>query len=293
MWAAETIDPSDTNTMSNDTESSYDKKLFPHGRWLLCRPDFYDVRYQINPWMDVKRAPAAGRAMAQWRMLHHTILRLGGWIEWIDQGRDVPDMVFTANGGMIRGDDVVLARFRYAERQPEAKLFREWFERDGFRVMEVTKGDYEGEGDSLLGGDVLYGGFGFRSDRPALEEVGELLNVKTVVTTELTDPRFYHLDTCFCPITPSLAIAYPPALAAEGLKAIEKHTEVLPVPASDAEKFVCNAVVLGKSIVVPAGVPTTRAMLESRGFAVHEVALDEFIKAGGAAKCLSLKLDGQ
>jgi hypothetical protein len=75
--------------------------LFPHGRWLVCRPKDYDVRYQINPWMDLSRLPEKALAGVQWNNLHHHILRLGGWLEYVDHADGWPDMVFTANAGLV------------------------------------------------------------------------------------------------------------------------------------------------------------------------------------------------
>lgn len=264
--------------------------LFPHNRWLVCRPVDYDVRYKINPWMDLLRLPEKILARVQWTALHHTLLRLGAWLEYVHHEDGLPDMVFTANAGLVRGGDVVLSRFRHKERQGEEVFFQRWFEDHDFRVHTVSSGAFEGEGDALFAGERLYCGYGYRSDRPAHEEVAALLNVKDMVAVELVDPRFYHLDTCFCPLTSEVAIFFPDAFSAEGVRALERSIELIPVPALDAEKFVCNAVVLGRDVVVAAGCQLTYDVLASRGFTAHPVDLSEFIKAGGAAKCLSLRL---
>jgi N-dimethylarginine dimethylaminohydrolase len=200
-------------------------------------------------------------------------------------------MVFTANAGLVRGKDVVLSHFRYKERQGEEPHFRAWFETHGFKVVEVTSGSFEGEGDALFAGETLFCGYGFRSDLKAHEEAAGLLSVKNLVAVELKDPRFYHLDTCFCPLTPSLGMLYPGAFSAEGVKALEQTMELIRVPDNEACRFVCNAVVLGKDVILPAGCPETYKLLISHGYRTHPVELSEFIKAGGAAKCLSLKLD--
>ena len=101
--------------------------LFPHGRWLVCRPKDYDVRYQINPWMDLSQTPEKELARTQWNNLHHHIIRLGGWLEYVDHADGWPDMVFTANAGLVRGKDVVLSNFRHPERAGEEAFFRQWF----------------------------------------------------------------------------------------------------------------------------------------------------------------------
>lgn len=257
----------------------------------MCRPDDYDVRYQINPWMDLKRAPHKGRALQQWITLHHTIIRLGAWVEYVQQGSGLPDMVFTANGGLISGTNAVLPKFRYRERQGEEPLFQSWLSTHGFSCLTLTSGAFEGEGDALFVGSTLIGGYGFRTDRAVYQEIKSLLGIPDVLEMELIDSRFYHLDTCFCPLRPDVAMIYEPAFRPDEVAGLERLTKLIKVPEQDAVKFVCNSVVLGRDIVMPAGCPDTVKLVEQEGFSVHAVELDEFIKAGGAAKCLSLRLD--
>jgi N-dimethylarginine dimethylaminohydrolase len=264
--------------------------LFPYGRWLMCSPVFFDVKYEINPWMSVQRAPHSARAIEQWRTLHHTLIRLGAWVEYVEPDARCPDMVFTANAGLVLGKRVVLSSFRHAERQGEVPGFRSWFKGSGFETLELSSGTFEGEGDALFAGEKLFCGHGFRTAAGVFPEVAKLLGVKRTVECELIDPRFYHLDTCFCPLNPKQALIYPGAFSERSHAAMKSEIELFPVPESDAVKFACNAVVLGKQIVVPAGCTETGKTLASLGFTVFEVELSEFIKAGGAAKCLSLRL---
>ena len=108
------------------------KKISPtHGRWLICRPKDYDVRYKINPWMDLSNVPDQALAVTQWSELEQELLRCVAQIEYIEHADGQPDMVFTANGGLVRGQDVVRARFRHAERGGEERHFQTWFESNG------------------------------------------------------------------------------------------------------------------------------------------------------------------
>ena len=264
--------------------------LFPHDRWLLCEPLFYDVTYEINAWMSVERRPVRTRAHEQWQQLHHTILRLGGWVEYIAPQEGLPDMVFTANAGLIKGKSCVLSSFRHKERQGEESHFAKWFEEHGYTVLR-TKNNFEGEGDALFDGETLFGGYGFRTEQKGLDEAGSFLNVSRVVPCNLIDPRFYHIDTCFCPIGKGKAIFVPSAFSKESRAAMEKEIELLAVPESDAVKYACNAIPLGSSIIIPDGCNETGAILESNGLTPYFVPMGEFLKAGGAAKCLTIKLN--
>ncbi|HMO02197.1 MAG TPA: arginine deiminase-related protein [Oligoflexia bacterium] len=272
-------------------QETYSKELFPNGRWLLCCPDHYGIKYEINPWMNLQNTANSKLAWCQWKGLHHAILRLGGWVEYVEQFESSPDMVFTANGGLVSGNTALLAKFKYPERRGEEAGFRKWFIEHGFNVVELgTDGYFEGEGDALFAGETLFCGYGFRSDKVVYSKVAELLKIKKIILCELVDPYFYHLDTCFAPLNERQALIWPKAFSPESIKNIEKEIELIAVSEAEARLFCCNLVVLGKGVILPAGAELVAAELGRRGFEPHQVELSEFIKAGGAAKCLTLRL---
>jgi N-dimethylarginine dimethylaminohydrolase len=256
----------------------------------MCKPNFFDVKYEINAWMDRQIRPESSRSWSQWQSLHHTLIRLGAWVEYVMPDERYPDIVFTANAGLIRGKKVVLARFRPEERRGEQPIYKAWFEENGFEVYEPMSGFFEGEGDALFAGDLLVAGHGFRSDRQVAEEVAQALDAKKVISVKLIDPRFYHLDTCFCPLNSKTAFFYPAAFDAESVKVLEDNLELIPVATADAVRFACNAVVLDHKVVLPDKCEGISKVLNQRGFETYPVALGEFLKGGGAAKCLSLRL---
>lgn len=265
--------------------------FFPkHEKWLLCKPDLFGVEYEINPWMHVTDQPDKGRAMQQWLSLEGTLKKIGLTLNYIKQEVGVPDQVFTANGALVLEKRCVLPHFHYHERQKEMPFFRDWFEKNGYDLYYPEKHTFEGEGDALFQGDVLFAGYGFRSEMEVYEGIQRFLGFNHLVPVKLLSARFYHLDTCFAPVANKLAIFHPEAFSAESIKQMEKFTELVQVPRDDADRFCCNCVVAGKDVVLPAGNAATRKILESRGFVTHEVDLSEFKKAGGAAKCLSLKI---
>lgn len=265
--------------------------LFPHGRLLLCPPVYFDVKYEINPWMNVQIAPAPQRAADQWRVLHHTLIRLGANVCYVNPEPGNPDLVFTANAGLVKGDKVILSSFKHKERQGEEGIFQKWFEENGFNVIRLNSGSFEGEGDALYAGDKLIVGYGFRSDYAAYDQVEDILAPKQMIRCELINPKFYHLDTCFCPLNDKLALFHRAAFSPESVKKLEDNMELIEVVDQDAERFICNTVVLGTDLVMPAGCNHTYKVLEARGFKCFGVELDEFLKGGGSAKCLSLILD--
>ncbi len=263
---------------------------------LMCAPDHYDVRYEINPWMAGNIGQVdTSHARVQWQGLFRALTRIPEVrVQLVDGQPEAPDMVFTANAGLVHGTDVVLSRFFYEERQVEEPHFERWFHEHGYRV-EVLPPDvpFEGEGDALFDTTptpTLWCGYGFRSVEEAAYRVRDILNVN-VMALELVDPHFYHLDTCFCPLYGGYLMYYPNAFSAAARTVIEAYfppEKRITVEGDDANTFACNAVNIGKHIVMNDSSKTLDATLRTRGFDVHHTPLSEFIQAGGAAKCLTL-----
>jgi len=207
-----------------------------------------------------------------------------------------PDMVFTANAGLVKGKRFIVSRFRYPERQNEEPYFADCFMDRGYDVSLMPREcPFEGAGDALFdrGSKVLWMSHGHRSISEAREVLFERLRVD-VVTLRLVDQRFYHLDTCFCPLDGGFAMYYPPAFDAASIEAIENHVPAakrIAIGEEDALAFACNAVNIDDTVVVNRATPAFVKTLGRAGFDVVQTPLSEFMKAGGSAKCLTLRLD--
>ena len=267
-------------------------------RILMCAPEHFDVAYVINPWMKGNVAhcdPAL--AMRQWQALSSAIAQVAT-VDLVAGGAGVPDMVFTANAGLVLEDKVVLSRFRHRERQPEEPLFADWFAAHGFQVLRLTDDLYfEGAGDALFDRrlPLLWLGWGHRSDAACSPLLRDLLDVE-VQPLNLVDPRFYHLDTCFCPLAGGYLLYYPEAFDAESSGRIAARVPAeyrIAVNDEDARRFACNAVNIGRQVFLNQASPALVDALAAKGFQVQQSPLSEFMKAGGAAKCLTLRLDEQ
>jgi N-dimethylarginine dimethylaminohydrolase len=260
----------------------------------MCPPDYYGIEYEINPWMSRSRGADQSRAARQWRTLLDTLLGLGAKVSLIDPMPGLPDMVFTANAGLVYRKQFISSRFRPQVRQGEVPHFESWFETAGFEVHHLPDALFhEGAGDALFCGPTLFGGYRIRSDAAAHQYVAGLIGCQTL-PLELVDSRFYHLDTCFCPLEPGVAVWHPAAFDSYGRQVIRGHVaDLIEVTPDDAVRFGSNAVVIRRTVIIPAGCRELRRDLESRHFEVREMELDEFLKAGGSAKCLTLRLDGE
>ena len=263
-------------------------------RILMCPPDFYGIEYEINPWMSRARGSSPERARSQWQALHDALASLGVGLELMTPQQGLPDLVFTANAGLVFKNRFFSSRFRHDVRAKESPHFDAWFAAHGFAVEQMQADVYfEGAGDALFCGDHLIAGYRIRSDALGHQFLGRSLGVQ-VLPVELVDPRFYHLDTCFCPLSPTEALWFPPAFDTYGQKVLTRNIpDLIPVVEEEAARFACNAVVVGKSVIANAGSDRLASDLTARGYEVRFVELDEFIKAGGSAKCLTIRLDGE
>ncbi|MEC4816476.1 MAG: TIGR00300 family protein [Scytonema sp. PMC 1069.18] len=264
-------------------------------RFLMCAPDHYDVDYVINPWMEGNiHKSSQDRAVEQWEKLHH-ILKEYAIVDLVPSQKGWPDMVFTANAGLLLGDTVVLSRFLHKERQGEEPYFKQWFEDNGYTVHELPKDlPFEGAGDALLDreGRWLWAAYGFRSELDSHPYLAKWLDIE-VLSLRLIDERFYHLDTCFCPLSDGYLLYYPPAFDSYSNRLIEMRVpqeKRIAIAETDAVNFSCNAVNVDHIVVMNKASEGLKARLAQVGFQVIETPLTEFLKAGGAAKCLTLRV---
>ena len=263
-------------------------------RILMCPPDFYGIEYEINPWMNCQIGSDLAESQRQWIALRQTLIDLGATVETMEPVAGLPDLVFTANAGLIYEDLFLSSRFRYGVRQGETPYFESWFAANGFRVESLPEDRFfEGAGDALFCGETLIAGYRFRSDAKSHLWLGDRLGIQ-VLPLELVDPRYYHLDTCFCPLNEGEAIYFPNAFDEYGRSVLaERIPHLIAVSADEAVSFSCNAVVVGRTVVLNDGSPKLAASLVEAGYTVRPLRLTEFIKAGGSAKCLTLRLDGE
>jgi len=268
-------------------------------RYLCCRPTHFGVLYEINPWMHAEVTVDPERALQQWEGLVATLRAAGATVEEITPDAELPDLVFTANAGIVSGSTFVPSNFRHPERQPEAARFAEWFADRGSTVEHLPPDlDHEGAGDALpFGADtsaatpILLSGYRFRSDAAATTPLSALTGA-IVRPIELIDERMYHLDLTFCPLDDRRALCAPIGWDRYSTRVV---SSIVPEPLwltdDEALAFSANSVVVDTTIVMPHVAPRIGRQLEAWGFDPIAVDVSEFLKAGGACRCLTLALD--
>lgn len=257
----------------------------------MCPPKFFDIEYEINPWMHEVDRVDVKKALEQWQALKKVYEKLGCEVFVLPAKKGWPDLVFTANAGLlISPNKIILSNFRFPERQGEAKFNEYWFRKNGFEVVQPLI-PFEGQGEAFVWNNKILAGFGFRSVE-GTASVLEKVSGMEVVQLELVDPRFYHLDMALAPINSGLIVYNPKAFSAISVKKIKSlGAELIEVNTHDANLFGPNMVPIGKNIVMIDGTEKLAKDLIDRGFKTIELDMSEFRKSGGAIRCLTLNLD--
>jgi len=263
---------------------------------MVCPPGHYDVRYAINPWMASNVGDATPDAVRQWDRLIELISCTGD-VEFVrvDPQAQSPDIVFTANAALMVGNLAIVSSFRHAERRREQPVYRAALARAGYATTFLRQTYFEGAGDALFDRvrPLLYAGYGWRTERGATLQLQEIVGCR-VLPLLLVDERFYHLDTALCPLSRGHVMAYMDAFSPHAQTMLRRAVEpgyLIEVSVDDALRFACNAVEIGDAVVMHDCSRRLRERLHDAGYRVFRTELTEFHKAGGSAKCLTLRLD--
>ena len=266
---------------------------------LMCAPDHYQALAVKNPYMSGQAGPADPvKARAQWDDLRVAFDAAGCPVSLIEPVPGLEDMVFCANqslaGTRPDGEKVaLLSAMRHSSRRPETESFERWYRERGYRVAKLKPSGhaiFDGAGDAIWhpGKRLLWGGYGFRSDPEIFDQVAEAFHAP-VILLKLVNQRFFHLDTCFCPLTPEAVLIHPAAFDASSLELILK---IFPIVVTATEhdavaKMACNATVVSSKIaIMQKGATAVANHMSAFGLTVREVDTSEFIKSGGSVYCL-------
>ena len=261
-------------------------------RYLMCPAQHFGVLYEINPWMNRAVPVDPDTTLSEWTAVVDALRQAGAEVETLDPVEGLPDMVFTANAGFVWGDRFVPSRFRHAERSGEERHFKRWFRARGSAVTELPgRPFFEGAGDALPFGDRVVAGYRIRSEFDSHTSLATELGVQ-VLSVELVDQRFYHLDLTFCPLDERRALIVPDAWDAYGRAVVESLVpEPIVLTPDEALSFCANSVVVGDVIVMPSCTGRLERELRRSGLQVAVTPVGEFLKAGGGVRCLTLPLD--
>ena len=265
-------------------------------RLMVCPPIHFSVNYDINPWMTRNVGYSAPDAQRQWDRLMETFtVAANVTLIPMEPGEHVPDLVFTSNAALICGNLAVLSSFRHPERRREQGHYRVGLAKAGFATTYLQQTYFEGAGDAIFDPvrPILYAGYGWRSERNATLQLQELVGCR-VMPLLLVDERFFHLDMVMCPLSSGHVMVHMDALSPHAQTLLRRTIDpgyLIEVGIDDALSFACNSVELGDAIVMHSCTRKLRERLNYAGYRVFQTELSEFHKAGGSARCLTLKLD--
>ena len=263
-------------------------------RYAMTAPTYFTVEYAINPWMDTSTPVDTDLAVRQWETLLAIYRALGHTVELVEPVAGLPDMVYAANGGLLidggaDGPRAIVARFAYPQRAGEAVAYADWMTGHGFEPR-YTHHTNEGHGDLLVVGSMILAGYGFRTDRRAHDEIAQITG-RPVVSLELVDPRFYHLDTALAVLDDTTIAYYPPAFSDDARARLQQlFPDAIEVATADAYVLGLNVVSDGKHVVHPANATGFARQLTDAGFEPVAVDLSELLKGGGSVKCCTLEV---
>ena len=258
---------------------------------LMCPPDYFDIEYEINPWMHQNNQPSDETAHEQWQKLYDIYTKQLGWqIEEITPVKGLPDMVFATDCCLMIDDKIFLSNFRYPERQPETKEFEKWFRAHGYNNIEHAKHKFEGGGDTIKFGDKIIAGYGFRSDKEAHEELQNYFG-REVISLRIVDPHFYHMDTSLAILSSDTVAFYPGAIDEDSQKRLRAVVpNLIDATLEEAKGFGLNAVSDGQTVICSDESESLLQKYRDAGFEVIGTPILEFRKSGGGVKCLTLEL---
>ncbi len=258
---------------------------------LLCPPTFYNIEYEINPWMHVQNNVDHKKAQEEYLELKSAYQELGLELLEISQEKGLPDMVYAANFGYPKDNFFIKSNFKFDERKKEAELSKKYFENLGFEIKKLPENVvWEGQGDLLSVGGKYFLGWGKRSDYESKKYLSEILEAE-ITDFKLIDPYFYHFDMCFTPLNENTVAINPLSFDEEGLEKISQNfSNIIEVSEEDNKLMACNAVVVDNTIIASKGISEKlKDDYLKHGFSVKEISMDEFRKGGGGIKCLTLE----
>lgn len=266
------------------------ERIWRPRHYLMTPPRHFEVAYAINPWMHPGEAVDAARALRQWQGLVDTYRSLGHRVDVLDPVEGLPDMVYAANGALVTPTATIAARFAFPQRSAESSAYARWLDQHGFGPVYVPVEVNEGEGDFLVVGDLILAGTGFRTSLAAHAEVARLTGME-VVTLDLVDPSYYHLDTALAVLDDRTVAYYPEAFSPVAQATLATlFPDAIIATAADAAVLGLNAVCDGHHVMLPAAATNLADQLTTRGFAAVPIELSELLKGGGSVKCCTLEL---
>lgn len=258
---------------------------------LLCPPDYYQIEYEINPWMHLENKVNKEKAQEEFESLKEIYEKLGLEVIVMDAKPGLPDMIYTANCGFVIDDLFIKANFKFPQRRKESEYAEELFKEKKFKIVSLPNDIFfEGQGDLFYRNEKFFMGYGKRTSKNAIPYIQEIFGQEPI-TLETNDPYYYHLDTCFAPLGKETVVVKASSHNKEGMEKIKKNFKNVVIAEEKDNPFMCcNIKVHGDTVIAGQGIgKDIKSQLRKTGFDTIETPTQEFFKGGGSVKCLTLE----
>ena len=257
---------------------------------VMCDPKYFQIQYEINPYMDTNSVVDQELAQEQWENLKRTLEKMKVSVHVVDSQPGFPDMTFAGDCGLALNNKFIPSKFMHEERRGEEIFFRDYLKSLDYTVSEIP-GEYyfEGEGDVIKYQHTMVFASGGRSSQESFDFVRSCMPESDVkCCLQIVSDNFYHCGLALSIIDSNSVVYYPPAFTPESCQKIEgAFDRTYKVSEIDAmENFACNCIVVGDSVIVGACSSEFEKQLNNWGKQVIKCPVSEFNKSGASVRCL-------
>lgn len=197
---------------------------------------------------------------------------------------EMPDSVFVEDAAVVLDEMAVITRPGAESRRVETLSVSRALE--AYReIQRIEKPGTLDGGDVLLIGRVLYVGASERSNRSGIEQLAEIVAIHGYQVRVAPVHGCLHLKSAVTQVGEGTLLMNPAFTSIECFEGLEL-LEVDPL-----EPLGANALLLGETVLYPAGYPRTRRRMEGKGLQVRTVDVSELRKAEGGVTCCALILE--
>ena len=230
-----------------------------------------------------KTVPVYGKTLEQHHQYVAALGKCGLSVQVLEAVEAFPDSTFVEDVAILTPHCAILTAPGAESRRDEVVTIRKTLEQHSLQVEKIeAPGTLEG-GDIMQIGSHYYIGLSNRTNHSGAQQLIDILEKYGMTSSTIPVKKFLHLKTGVTWIGGNLLIAANGAISHREFR----NFEIIPVPAD--ELGAANCIAINNKIMMPAGFPQTRKLLDRVGSEIIEIDISEFAKIDGGLTCLSLR----
>jgi dimethylargininase len=193
-----------------------------------------------------------------------------------------PDAYFVEDTAVVTSEIAVVTRPGAPQRRGEEKSVAHRLA--DYRPLKVITppGTLDG-GDVLIVGQDVFVGLSGRTNREGAHQLAQILAPWCYRCIPVAIPGGLHLKSSMA------AIGDRQLLLKANWSQLTEFDDYAKLLVDPAEAYACNTLAVNGHLIMPAGFPQTRDLLESTGQPIHELDTASFRRMDGGLTCLSLR----